>query len=95
MNRKATSGFKLLVVLFIVSYVALAYLKGVRQTTAKINDVKKLENRLMMLQQENSVLKDEINRLKTPEEIERQARNLGLVKKNEVSVRIIEKAKKK
>lgn len=95
MTKKATASFKLIVVLFILSYVTLAYVKSLRQTTAKINDVKKLEKRLTLLQQENSVLKDEIRKLKNPEEIERQARAIGLVKNNEVSVRIIEKAKKK
>lgn len=95
MNRKVSSGLKLFIGLLIIGYFTLAYVRSVKQTTAKINDMKALEKKLTLLQQENSVLKQEIKNLQKPEEIERQARSLGLVKENELSLRIIEQNQNK
>ncbi len=95
MNRNITASLKLLIALLILGYFALAYVKSMKQTTAKINDMKALEKRLTRLSEENAVLKQEIKNLQKPEEIERQARNLGLVKQNELSLRVIDKKQKK
>lgn len=95
MNKNITASLKLLIALLIFGYLALAYVKSMKQTTAKINDMKALEKRLTRLSEENAVLKQEIKNLQKPEEIERQARNLGLVKQNELSLRVIDKKQKK
>lgn len=94
MNKKISASLKLFITLLVLGYFLLAYAKSMKQTTAKINDLRALEKKIITLQQENSVLKQEIKNLQTPEEIERQARSLGLVKENELSLRIIEQKKK-
>jgi cell division protein FtsB len=47
-----------------------------------------MKARLEKIKQENRNYKEEIEKLQTPEEIEKMARKMGFIKKNEISFEI-------
>lgn len=80
---------KLLMVFLLIFYVFFVYFNGYYKSYKKKKELKICEQKYHKLEKENKQLQLMIKRLKTDEEIERLAREIGLVKPNETSVRIV------
>ena len=89
LKRKFLSQLKVALVLLIVLDIIFSFARGYYRTFKKNQEVVQTKSLLESLKRENTALRKKIEMLKTDEEAERLAREMGLVKPNELSFRVV------
>ena len=88
-KRKFLSQLKVALILLIVLDIIFSFARGYYRTFKKNQEVVQTKSLLESLKRENTALRKKIEMLKTDEEAERLAREMGLVKPNELSFRMV------
>jgi cell division protein FtsB len=90
-KKRLINLIKILVILILILESFISFTKGYYLKSEKDKKINSLTQRLNILKKENKRLQWRINNLKDDKEIEKLAREMGFVKKGEVSFRIVEK----
>lgn len=94
-KRANRLSFKALVVLFVFGHIFLGLAKLGLQNYEKQKQYQALQRELQKIQKSNEQYRKKIQDIKTEEEIEREARKLGLIKPGEIPFRVIKSPGKK
>ena len=89
LKRRLLSRLKVALILLIVLDIIFSFARGYYRTFKKNQEVVQTKALLESLKRENTALRKKIEMLKTDEEAERLAREMGLVKPNELSFRMV------